>query len=926
MARYRMGLTARFTSTIGAALLLTNLIACKPAMDSDELLRQAQQYRQTGDKRAAIIQLKNLLQQQPNHAQARLLLGRLYVESGDPVSAEKELRKAGTLGAKPVDVIPALGKAMLMQGQFDKVLAEITQDAGNPDQAEITILHANAQLGLANVAEAKALFEQVRKKNPDASDALLGLARIAVASQQLDSATQLIEHALAKNPDAIDCLRFNGDLLRMQGKNDAAHLAYSKILKLKPDNIQAQLDIANLYIQVGKFTEAKAAIGAARKIVPNHLLVAYTQAMLDFRERKYKPAMESLQQVLRVAPDHMPSLLLMGTVQLALGSDQQAELYLKKFLDMSPGHAYASKALASITLKNTPEEAMAMLLPLLKTDKNDPVLLAMAGEAYMRTRHYSKAIDYFQQASDLAPQSAKLHMAIGVNRLNLGENARAVAELERAASIDTNGTEAGALLVMTHLRSKDYDKALVAATALESQHRKNPLAHNLKGGVFLAKQDLVSARASFRQALALDPGYLPALGNLAQLDMTEKKPEQARQRYETALAKDKKNAGLMTALAQLAAAQGKNADALRWLERAASENPDSLPSALLLVDAYQRSGAKGKALTLAQKIQSANPSDTGALALLAQMQFNNGKYNQALESYRRLTTLQPDTAALQMRIANVQIAQNDLDGALASAQNAIVLQADALEAQALVAALLVKKSNFSEALAIAKTVQQQRPAVPAGLILEGDVWTAQNKLSDALDAYERGFKISKDGKLLIKIHQSLMQAGKIKEADARLAQWLQEHPTDLITRLYFASTKLARKEYKLAILEYEKIILQDPKNVIALNDMAWSCHQEKDSRALAFAERAYALNAGNPAILDTLGWILLEHGDTARAVSLLEKASALAPMAAEIRYHLGMGLAKAGDRRGARKQFEQLLAVNKNFPKRDEIEAMLAQP
>jgi putative PEP-CTERM system TPR-repeat lipoprotein len=919
-----MGL-ARLTTTIITALLLSNLVACTASTSPDQLLLEAQQYRQKGDKKAAIIQLKNLLQQQPNHAQARLLLGRLYVESGDPVSAEKELRKAITLGAS--DVMPDLGKALLMQGQFDKVLAEIKQDARNPDQAEITILHANAQLGLANVASAKALFEQVLKKNPDLSDALLGLARIALAEQQLDVATRLIEHALAKNPDAIDCLRFNGDLLRMQGKNDAAHLAYSKILKLKPDNIQAHIDIANLSIQVGKLADAKTAIEAARKIAPNHLLVVYTHAMVDFREGKYKPAMESLQQVLRAVPDHMPSLLLMGTVQLALGSDQQAELYLRKFIDMSPGHVYANKILASIALKNNnPEAAITLLMPLLEKEQNDPGLLAMVGDAQMRTRHYSKAADYFQKASDLAPQSAKMHLAIGINRLGLGENARAIAELERAASLDTKNTEAGTLLVMTHLRNKDYDKALVAVNAMELQHGKNPLVANLKGGVFLARQELTNARASFQQALTLDAGYLPALDNLTQLDLLDKKPEQARQRYEAALAKDKKNAGLMTALAQLASAQGNGAEAIRWLERAASDNPDSLPSALLLADAYQRSGAKEKALTLAQKIQAAHPSHAGALGLLAEIQFGNGKYNQALENYRKLTTLKPDSAALQMRIARVQVAQNDLDGALDSARNALALQADALEAQALAVALLIKKSSFPEALAMAKTVQQQRPSSPVGLMFEGDTFAAQNKLPEALQAYERGFKISKDGKLLLKIHQSLMQAGKLQEADARLVQWLQEHPTDLAIRLYFAGTKLSSKQYKLAMQEYEKIILQDPKNVIALNDMAWSCQQEKDSRALSFAERAFALDPGNPAVLDTLGWILLEHGDTTRAVSLLQKASALAPLAPEIRYHLGMGLVKAGDRHGARKQFEQLLAENKNFAKRDEIETMLAKP
>jgi putative PEP-CTERM system TPR-repeat lipoprotein len=288
--------------------------------------------------------------------------------------------------------------------------------------------------------------------------------------------------------------------------------------------------------------------------------------------------------------------------------------------------------------------------------------------------------------------------------------------------------------------------------------------------------------------------------------------------------------------------------------------------------------------------------------------------------------LQPDSAALQMRMARVQVAQNDFDGALDSARNAIGLQSDALEAQALAVALLIKKNNFPDALAIAKTVQQQRPAAAAGSMFEGDILAAQNKLPDALHAYERGFKVGKDGNLLIKIHQMLLKDGKRQDADLRLAQWLQEHPTDMTTRLYFAGTKLTNKQYKLAMQEYEKILLQEPRNVIALNDMAWLCQQEKDSRARSFAERALALNASNPAVLDTLGWILLELGDTARAVPLLQKASALAPTASDIRYHLGMGLVKAGDRRAARVQFERLLAENKDFSRRDEIETILAQP
>jgi hypothetical protein len=56
----------------------------------------------------------------------------------------------------------------------------------------------------------------------------------------------------------------------------------------------------------------------------------------------------------------------------------------------------------------------------------------------------------------------------------------------------------------------------------------------------------------------------------------------------------------------------------------------------------------------------------------------------------------------------------------------------------------------------------------------------------------------------------------------------------------------------------------------------------------------------------------------------LQKASALAPNAGEIRYHFGLVLARSGDKRGARRELERLLASPARFTKRDEAKALLA--
>src|SRR5689334_12633531 len=67
------------------------------ARDTSQLLAEAKQYQTKGDHRAAVVQIKNLLQQQPNNGEARYLLGLSSLALGELPSAEKEFKRAEEL-------------------------------------------------------------------------------------------------------------------------------------------------------------------------------------------------------------------------------------------------------------------------------------------------------------------------------------------------------------------------------------------------------------------------------------------------------------------------------------------------------------------------------------------------------------------------------------------------------------------------------------------------------------------------------------------------------------------------------------------------------------------------------------------------------------------------------------------------------------
>jgi Tfp pilus assembly protein PilF len=142
-------------------------------------------------------------------------------------------------------------------------------------------------------------------------------------------------------------------------------------------------------------------------------------------------------------------------------------------------------------------------------------------------------------------------------------------------------------------------------------------------------------------------------------------------------------------------------------------------------------------------------------------------------------------------------------------------------------------------------------------------------------------------------------------------------------RMYLAEAHLKAGQLPQAIAHYETSLKQNPKNLLALNNLAWLYQQSHDPRAASTAEQAYKLQPDNPAVADTLGWILIERGDMKRGLELVRKALAKAPEAAEIRYHLAVGLERTGDKAQARTELQALIRSGQPFPKLKEAKALL---
>src|SRR5690348_5640519 len=98
-------------NTLRSIAVLALFAAGCSRSDPVALVASAKNYLAKSDTAAAVIQLKNALQAHPENAEARFLLARALLDSGDAVGAEAEAKKALDLHYSPDDVYPVLANA-----------------------------------------------------------------------------------------------------------------------------------------------------------------------------------------------------------------------------------------------------------------------------------------------------------------------------------------------------------------------------------------------------------------------------------------------------------------------------------------------------------------------------------------------------------------------------------------------------------------------------------------------------------------------------------------------------------------------------------------------------------------------------------------------------------------------------------------------
>lgn len=944
MSRANVGFSVRFITPTSIDNMITNKLprAFKIAVltltlltgsgcgggSPDEMLASAKDYLAKNDSAAATIQLKNALAKNPNLAEARFLLGRALLDGGDAVAAEVELRKAQELKFAAEQITPVLARALLAQGQHKKVLEELANaPTASPEglaDLKTTIGFSLAREGKSDAARA-AFNEAVAAKN-DFAPALLALARLKVQEQKVAEAQTIVDDIIVKSPANADAWHFKADLLRVTGKPAEAITAYQKVIEIKPQAITAHAALIMAHLREQKTDLADKQLEAMQKSAAKHPLTVYMKGLVAYSHKDLPAVRAAMEALLKAQPNNPRGLQLAGIAAYDSHSDILAQEYLAKALHLAPGMDSARRTLVMSQLRSgQPAKALATLQPVLQGDETAIHWLALAGEAYLQSGDANTAEELFSRAAKSAPQNKRAQTALAMARMQTGHADEALADLEQIAASDS-GISADMALIATAMQQKQFDNALKAIANFEKKQPDNPMVHNLRGNALLGKGDTAGARKSFEKALSINPTYLPAATSLARMDLAAKQPDLARQRFEAVLAKDPKNIQAMLALAELRAQAGANTDEVASLiNKAIAAAPSEPAPRLALVGLYLRAKDNKKALTAIQEAMAAAPDRPEILDVAGRVFQLTGDINQALATYGKLATLLPTTPHPYLRMAEIQLAAKNKEGARSSLAKGLTMLPDSLPMQRAQIMLDLIDERFEAALTRARDIQKAHPKEVAGHVLEGDIHIAQKAWSKAATAYRSGLKLASSTDLAERLHAVLVLGGQFAEAASFSDSWLKAHPKDNKFRLFLADSANKRKDYGAAVAQYRTLLAASPDNPALLNNLAWSLGQMRDPKAITYAEQANKLAPNQPAIMDTLGVLLVEQGDIERGLDFLAKAVALVPQAPEIRFNYAKALLKAGRKPAAKQELETLAKLGNKLPAHAEVAALLKE-
>ena len=438
----------------------------------------------------------------------------------------------------------------------------------------------------------------------------------------------------------------------------------------------------------------------------------------------------------------------------------------------------------------------------------------------------------------------------------------------------------------------------------------------------LARLDPQGALADFADTANRFPDSVNARLNEAKVFSQLNRADDAMPILQGILDKNPAQTEALTLYAQILLQQGRGSDAVAAAERARKAEPTNIGLINGEAQIYARLQQYDKALEVLNTAQATGKMPVQLLPTLGSIQLAAGKTDAAKRTFADLVAADPNNIGAVIADIDLLGRLKDFDGARQVANDALQRQPTSLPLlQARVRIDLLDK-GIDAALQTADKLSSSASHMPAAATLKGGLLMGAQRYKEAADAFRSQYQNEPSSALAVGLAQALEASGDQAGATSALTQWQAAHPDDPAVAQTLGSLDISAHRYESAERNLQLVLKAQPNNLVALNNLAWIYQQKGDKRAREYAQRAFE-QSPTPEVTDTLGWIMSQQGDAAKAVPLLQSAAAARPQNSSIKYHLAVALKNTDRPTEAIAVLKPLLESPASFDDRAAAQALL---
>ena len=910
-----------------AVLVGIALVSSCGGVDTPELLSRAAEAVEEGRYRAALIDLRNAVANEPENPEARYELGIVALTLGDAATAEKEMRRARELGRDKASTLLPMAQALIELRREAQALAELAEVDDPSARSEALSGLAYERLNRQN--DALSAYQRSLAIDQNNEMALLGMARYSIANGDREAAEERLVRAREAHAGSSLVALDYGRFLFLTQRPEEAEAVFSEALASQSETLRIAtrwdllLSQAEVQLAQNKLDAAEQTALAMQGLQSESVLVKYVDARVAFAREDIPLANELAARVLVEAPEFNPALMLQAKIFLADSAYTQARQLLRRLIVRDPNNAEARRLLdaAQQGVAEQNDETRRAGRRMSQAD-----FLAMVGSAKAESGDLPAAVIFWEQAVSKDPgnQDVKLELLSAYLRAGLQDKARSMIAQTRWIA-DFARARVAMIEIMLAVQDKDLESARERAAQAAADFPKNAPIATLQGLVEL-RDDPALATTFFEKALTLDPANSAAVINLASLaDRTGASPGGV-EILRDYLEGNPEDASVQEALSAKLLRTGDVENAVASLRAACEADPNAVTPRIELARLLIQAGDSIGAELLAREAVSLRPRLVAAHNALGVAMLAQGKTDAGAESLRQALRIDPKAVDPLRNLLRAEVATARFAQAEVTAGRLLSLEPDdvnALETRARIALGQGRLEEAEERLAAYEAAAGDDARLPA-LVMRGDIARTRGQGEDALAYYEQVMELSPSPSLVERMFYARQALGR-GDAEQVLTDWLESNPQDNAVRLLLAQAAQLSGDMTRAAAEYERILATNPRSLVALNNLALVYVNQGDDRAVDIARRAFDLAPAFPIVQDTYGWALVNFDQLDNGLSILRDAWAAAPDNGDIAYHLAAGLVRGEQSAEAKGILEQALASLGEFESRADAERLLRE-